>query len=103
MREDAHHRTGDENTEERSGGAHQQAFGEQCAAKRRWTGAEGGANREFAFAADAARENQIGDVGARDHKDQQRRSQQNEKDGFCAGSDLFLEMNCRNARVGRGR
>ena len=93
VREDSDHRAGNDNAEQSSGGAHQQALGEQRAAKRAWAGAERGANREFTFAADAARKNQIGNVGARDHKDQQRRREQNEQDGFCSGRDLLFQMN----------
>ena len=71
-----------DNAEQRSGAAQQQAFREQRAAQRAGGGAERGANREFAFAADAARQNQIGDVGARNHEDQQRRSQQDQRTVF---------------------
>ena len=99
MREDRNHRAGDEDAEQCSGGAHQQAFGEQRAAQSAGAGAESGANGEFAFAANAARQNQVGDVGACDHEDQQRRSQQNEQNGFCAGSNLFFEMNGAEMRV----
>ena len=94
VREDSNHRTrGRGMPSNAPASTHQQAFGEKRAAESAGRGAEGCANRELTFAANAARQNQIGDVRTRDHEDQQRRSQQNEQNGFCAGSDLLFQRN----------
>ncbi len=55
---------------ERARAAEQQAFREQDTAQRGGAGAERGADRQFAFTANGARQNQIGDVGAGDDEDQ---------------------------------
>ena len=71
-REHRHHRPRDQHAEQRAGAAQQQAFGEQRPPQRAGARAERGANRQLAFAAHRARENQVGDVRARDDEDQAR-------------------------------
>ncbi len=68
--QDGDHRPRDQHAERRAGAAQQQAFRQQRAAQRAGTGAERGADRQFAFAADRPRQNQVGDVRARDDEDQ---------------------------------
>ena len=68
----------------------EKSFGEEGAAKRGVRGAESGADGEFAFAADAAGEDQIGDVGAGDDEDQCRGGEKDEQDSAGAGTDLFV-------------
>ena len=78
-RQDEHHRLGERNAEQRAGPAQQHAFGKEGAAQRRASCTERGTNRELAFAPDRPRQNQVGDVGAGNHKDQRRRRQQHEE------------------------
>ena len=53
--------------------------------------AERGADREFAFAANRARENQVGHIRAGDDEDQAGGGEQDEENGARAGSNLVAE------------
>ena len=64
------HRTRAQNAQHRAGTAQQQAFGQQGTPQSRRGCAQSGANRQLAFAADRARQNQIGDIRARNDKDE---------------------------------
>ena len=69
-RDHRQHRPRDQHAERGAGAAQQHAFGEQGAPQRSGARAEGGANRQLAFAAHRAREDQVRDVRARDDEDQ---------------------------------
>ena len=71
--------------------------------RRRRLAPERGADGEFAFAADGARENQIGDVGAGDDEDEHRRGEQHQQDGPGARGDLVAQADGVDAEVGFGR
>ena len=59
-----------ENAEQRAGPAEQQAFGEQSPAQGAGARSESGADGQFAFTANAAGQNEIGNIGAGDDEDQ---------------------------------
>ena len=61
---------------------------------------ERGTNREFAFAANGARENQVGHVRAGDDEDQAGGSEQHQQNGARAGSNLVAEHPGINAVAG---
>ena len=66
----AHHRPGERSAHHRATGGEQEALGEQLATEAAASRAERGAQRELALARDTAREKQVGDVRARDEKDE---------------------------------
>ena len=80
-RQDGHHRPRAQHAQRRAGAAQQQAFGQQRPAQRARAGAQRRADRQFAFAPNGPRENQVGDVRARDDEDQHRRRQQHQQHG----------------------
>lgn len=69
-REDVHHGPGAEHAESRAGSTEEQAFGEESAAQSASACAKGGADGQLAFAAYAAGENEVGDVGNGDDEDE---------------------------------
>ena len=71
-RQHGHHRPRDRDRQHRARAAEHQTLGEQRPSQRARAGAERRANRQLAFAAHRARENQIRDVRARDDEDQRR-------------------------------
>ena len=91
-RQHRHHGPGDQHAEDRAGAAQQQALGQQRAAQRRPAGAERGANRQLAFAAHRSREDQVGDVRARDDEDQARRRQQHQQHRPRRRRDLVAQL-----------
>ena len=89
--QDRDQRLRDEHAERCAGAAEQKAFGQQHAAQRSSACAERRADREFAFAANRARENQVRNIGAGDDEDEAGSREQDEENGSRAGSDLVAE------------
>ncbi len=83
----------------RARAAEQQAFGQQRAAQRAGAGAQRRADGQFAFAADGARENQVGDVGAGDDEDQAGRGEQHQQHGPRAGRNLVAQAHGVDAEI----
>ena len=80
-RQDGNHRTRAQHAEQRASAAEQETFGEKRAAQRTGACAERGAHGEFVFAANGARQNQVGDVRAGDDEDEPGRRQQHQQHG----------------------
>ena len=81
LRQHRHHRPRAQHAEHGAGAAEQQAFRQQRAAQRAPARAERGANRQLAFAPHRARQDQVGDVRARDDEDQRRGGQEHQQHG----------------------
>ena len=80
MRDHRDERPRQRDAQHRSGAAEHEAFGEQRAAERAAAGAERRAHGELPFAADGTREDQVGDVRARDHEHDSGCGEQHEQD-----------------------
>ena len=74
-----------------AGAAEHQALGEQRAPERAGAGAERRTHGQLAFAAHRARQDQIGDVRARNHEHDGRRGQQHEQNRPRGRGDLIAE------------
>ena len=68
--QDGHHRPRAQYAECRADAAEQQAFGQQCTTQRAGACAQRRTDGQLAFAPNGPRENQVGDVRARDDEDQ---------------------------------
>jgi hypothetical protein len=68
--QESRHRLGAQYTERGASTAKQKAFGQQHAAQRASACAESHADRQFAFAPNRPRQNQVGDIAAGDDEDQ---------------------------------
>jgi hypothetical protein len=77
----------------------QKGFGQQRPAQRAGGCAERGADRQLAFTPNGSRENQVGDVRARDDEDQRRRREQRQQHSPRARRDLVAQPHGVNAEV----
>ena len=91
-REHGDHRPRDQHAQQRTGAAQHQAFGQQRPAQRAGGRTQRGANRQLAFTAHRARQNQVGDVRARNDEDQSRRREQHEQHGAGRRRDLIAQL-----------
>ena len=98
-RDHRQHRPRDQHAEQRAGAAQQHAFGEQRAPQRAGARAKRRANRQLAFAAHRAREDQVGDVRARDDEDQAGRAEQHQQDRARRRGDLIAQLHRVDAEV----
>ena len=98
--EHRHHRSSDEDRENGAQTAEQQALRQQSAPQRPCTGAEGRANGELSLASNRPREDQVGDVRARDDEDQRGGRQQDEQHRSRRRDDLIAQANGIDAKVG---
>ena len=88
-------------TEQAAGAEEYQAFGYKQPDQPRATGAEGGADGEFAFGGDRAREEQAGDIGAAD-EERGRDATLNEPEHAANFADVALEKSGNAAAEARG-
>ena len=98
-RQQRHHRPRDRDAEDRAGAAQQQALGQQRAAQRAGARAERRANRQLAFAPHRSRQDQVGDVRARDDEDEPGRGQQHEQHRPRRRGDLIAQLHGVDAEV----
>src|SRR6202007_2557241 len=87
----------------RASAAQDKAFGQQHATQRPRAGPEGRANRKFTFAADSARENQVGHIAASDDEDKARGSEEDKQDGARARGDLVAKHFGADGELSAGR
>ena len=94
------HRPGDRHRQHGPGRAEEDALREQRPPQRAGAGAERRANRELAFTPHRPREDQVGDVRARDDEHQARRREQHQQDCPRRRNDLVLQPLGVDAEVG---
>ena len=75
----AHHWPREQYAEDRAGAAEHHAFRQQRSTQRARAGTERGAHSQLALAPNRAREDQIGDVRARDHEHERRGREQDQQ------------------------
>ena len=84
-------RAREQHAEHGAGAAEHEALGEQRAPKRGAAGAERGADRQLAFAAHRSRQDQVGDVRARDDEDDGGGGEQHQQDRPRRRRDLIAQ------------
>ena len=98
-RQNRHERSRQRHTQERPGRAQHEALSEERAAERPGTRAERRANRQLTLTPHRARKDQVGDVGARNHEDQRRRSKENQEDRSRRRDNLIPQTHRVNPEV----
>src|SRR5712691_650787 len=79
---------GEEQAEGAAEKSEEGALGKKLAEEADAIGAHGGAHAEFAFAADHAREVEVGDVGAGDEENEAGGGEKEEHGGLCVAGEL---------------
>ena len=98
-REQGHHRPRQQDAEDRAGAAQQQALGQQRATQRGGARSERRANRQLAFASHRPRQDQVGDVRARDDEDEPGGGQEHEQHRPGRRGDLIAQLHGIDAEV----
>ena len=101
--DDGDERPRQQHAEHRAGAAEHEALGEQRPPQRAVAGAERGAHRQLAFATNRARQDQVGDVRARDDEDDAGGGEQHEQDRPRRRRDLIAQRRDAQLHVGARR
>src|SRR5713226_4992085 len=92
--------SGEEKTEGAAEKSEEGALGEELAEEADAIGAHGGAHAEFAFAADHAREVEVGNIGAGDEENEASGGEKEEHGGFGVAGELGFQRRDVDLEVG---
>ena len=101
--DDGDERAREQNAQDGARAAQHEALPEQRPSQRASTRAKRRPHRELALPAHGARQNEVGDIGARDDEHQARRREQHDQDRARGGGDLIVERRRGQPHLGIGR